>query len=122
MTHTKLPKNQRPERSQARAPASFPRRDHRRGRPAHRDLVLDEVLQAVQGVVPLPRDPVEILARVGEPLRLQLPNVLAPAAVAAHQAGFGEHVQVLLDRLTGDRGLRTQMRDRFGSARRPPCR
>src|SRR5947209_12500391 len=85
-----------------------------------RDLLLDEALQALQGVVPLPRDPVEVVARIGEPLRLQLPDVLASAAVAADEAGPRQHVQVLLDRLTGYRGLRAQMRDRFRPARSAP--
>ena len=59
----------------------------------------DEPLQPPQGVVPLPRDPVEIEARVVEPLRLDPPDVLAPAPVAPDEPGAGEDVQVLPDRL-----------------------
>jgi cation transport ATPase len=80
----------------------------------------DEGLEPVEGVVPLARDPVEVLARVGEPGRLELPDALATAAIVPHQAGPREDRQVLRDRLTGHVRLRGQRADRFRSLRREP--
>ena len=67
--------------------------------------------EVVQGLVPLTRDPVEVLARLRETLRRQLPDSLTSAAAANDQACFGKHLEMLRDRLAGHQRLRGEPRN-----------
>jgi hypothetical protein len=64
--------------------------------------VLDEFAQPAEGVVPLLRNQVEIMARIFESALFQLPNALAPVSSAMHETRFLHYPQVFSDRLAGD--------------------
>src|SRR5438046_6850275 len=91
-----------------------------RFRPSTARLPFDVSLQPAQGIVPESRDSIEVQARVGKPLRLDLPDALASAPVPPDQTGPGKDVQVFRDRLARHRGLRAQASDRFRPARGEP--
>src|SRR5438045_3055164 len=76
---------------------------------------LDERLQAVEGVVPLAGDLVEVGLGFGQALGFELPDAFATATGAADQAGLGEHLEVFGDRLARDGGVRAQASDRAGA-------
>jgi hypothetical protein len=62
--------------------------------------VLDEFSQPSKCIIPLFGDEAEVAACVSKALPVQLPNALAPAPLATHEARFLHHTQVLADRLT----------------------
>src|SRR5207244_10892695 len=80
--------------------ASFPRRS-----------LLDERSQALEGIVPLLRDSVQVSARLLEAPRLELPDALASATFAAHETRSGERMKVLRDGLARDGSARAQTHD-----------
>jgi len=63
---------------------------------------LDDPLQAIERLVPPPRDLVDVPARIVDLARLKLPDPLPPAPDAADEARSGQDVQVLGDGLAGD--------------------
>jgi hypothetical protein len=73
---------------------------------------LHQRLQPRQRFVPLGRDRVEKTPRRLDPLRLELPDSLAPPAHAADDAGLSENAQVLGHSLTRHAGAGRQARDR----------
>src|SRR5438445_1039745 len=73
---------------------------------------LDERLQPAERLVPLPGDGVQRLAGLQERPGTQLPDALAPAAGAADDAGARQDLEVLGDRLAGDRGAGGEPGDR----------
>ena len=78
--------------------------------------VLDEPPQAAESFVPPLGDLVERAARFVEPLRLQLPDTLPPAANVADETGAGKDIQVLGDGLTRDGGAGREKCDRLWAA------
>src|SRR5258708_30233127 len=75
-------------------------------------LALQRGLEPGEGLVPLAFDVVEPPSRLVEAGRLDLPDVVAAHAGAAHQAGAREHVQVLPDRPARAARPRREARDR----------
>src|SRR5713101_492806 len=80
-------------------------------------LALQRGLEPAEGLVPLAFDVVEPPSRLVEAGRLDLPDVVAAHAGAAHQAGAREHVQVLRDGLARDARTRGEAGDRHRSPR-----
>ncbi len=62
---------------------------------------LDEALQPTERLVPLARDLVQRALRLGQPLWIELPAVLASPSDVADKTDAGEDVQVFGDRLAG---------------------
>jgi hypothetical protein len=67
-------------------------------------LTFDGQLQAAESIVPLTGDAIETAARFLDLPGLDLPQALASHAEVANEAGTGEDVQVLGDRLPRDVG------------------
>jgi len=87
---------------------------------AHRRWwALDEILQAIERLIPLHRDRLEMPARVSQALLLQPPDALAAALRTADQTGSLHHAQVLRDRLArhGEAGGEPRNRHRSGVAK-----
>src|SRR5260370_26784159 len=80
-------------------------------------VALQRGLEPAEGLVPLAFDVVEPTSRLVEAGRLDLPDVVAAHAGAAHQAGAREHVQVLRDGLARDARTRGEAGDRHRSPR-----
>jgi hypothetical protein len=72
---------------------------------------LHECLKAAQGVIPLSGQALEVLVGIVEALRFELPDAFPSVAVASDQTGFGKHIEVLGDCLTGYREFTAQVRD-----------
>src|SRR5207237_10708649 len=94
-----------------------PPRSRSRSRSRSRWLTLHECLEPAERLVPLARDRFEGLPRLLELVGAQLPDAFAPPAAAVDQAGAGEHLQVLGDRLAGDRGAGGEAGNRGGPSR-----
>src|SRR5579862_3444417 len=63
---------------------------------------LDEVAQALERAVPLPRDEVQIVLQGDDRPGIELEAALAAGARAAHEARPLQHAQMLGDRLTSE--------------------
>src|SRR5262249_39066291 len=75
-------------------------------------IAFHEGAQSLDRMVPALRDLSEMPARLREALRLQLPDALTASALACHELGLGQGVQVLRDRLARDLCALRQPRDR----------
>ena len=65
-------------------------------------LLFHVELKLTEGYVPLPRDQVQRVPRLLQPLPLQLPDALLASAALAHQPGSVQYTQVLGYALPGD--------------------
>ena len=80
-------------------------------------VLLQKILQATDGRVPLRGDLLLALARLRQASGLELPDALAPLLSVLDQARVGQRVQVLGDTLACDRRALAQARDRERLAR-----
>ena len=78
--------------------------------------LLHESLEARERRIPLGRDAVEVGVRIHEPPGLEVPHLVPSSPRAADETRVRKHAEMLGDRLTRDRGLRAQLRDRAGPA------
>src|ERR1700694_4865170 len=68
------------------------------------ELLLDQLLQPMERRVPALRDLLQVVPCLLQPIGVELPDALAPAADVADETRAGENVQMFGDGLTRDVG------------------